>query len=110
MDNSTELIVRALARRTAETKLAVALLLELSKVDNIRDRIGKAQGAILLLVTISNSESAQAAKDARDLLENLSFSDEYVVQMAKSNYFRPLIRRLSSGIFSFIINSTFDLC
>lgn len=110
MDNSIELIVRALARRIAEKNLAVALLLELSKVDNIRDRIGKAQGAILLLVTISNSESAQVAKDARDLLENLSFLDEYVVQMAKSNYFKPLIRRLSSGIFSSIINSTFDLC
>ncbi|KAF8412083.1 hypothetical protein HHK36_000037 [Tetracentron sinense] len=97
VDNAIESIVRFLARRIGESKLAVALLLELSKNDVLRDCIGKVQGCILLLVTMSNSDDTQAANDAHELLENLSFCDENVIQMAKANYFRPLLQCLSSG-------------
>ncbi|KAK3036080.1 hypothetical protein RJ639_029833 [Escallonia herrerae] len=97
VDNAIESIVRSLGRRIAERKLAVALLLELSKNKFLQDCIGKVQGCILLLVTMSSSDNNQAARDARELLENLSFSDENVVQMAKANYFKPLLQRLSSG-------------
>lgn len=96
-DNGIELIVRSLGRRVEERKLAVALLLELSKYNLIRDKIGKVQGCILLLVTMSNSDDNQAARDARELLENLSFSDQNVIQMAKANYFKHLLQRLSTG-------------
>ncbi|XP_061998139.1 U-box domain-containing protein 43-like isoform X1 [Rosa rugosa] len=96
-DNGIELIVRSLGRRVEERKLAVALLLELSKYNLIRDKIGKVQGSILLLVTMSNSDDNQAARDARELLENLSFSDQNVIQMAKANYFKHLLQRLSTG-------------
>ncbi|XP_008233094.1 PREDICTED: U-box domain-containing protein 44-like [Prunus mume] len=96
-DNGIESIVRSLGRRVEERKLAVALLLELSKSNLIREQIGKVQGSILLLVTMSNSDDNRAARDARELLENLSFSDQNVIQMAKANYFTHLLQRLSAG-------------
>ncbi|KAF5451774.1 hypothetical protein F2P56_026848 [Juglans regia] len=97
VDNAIEFIVRSLGRRVAERKLAVALLLELSKCNLVRDCIGKVQGCILLLVTMSSSDDSQAARDAQVLLDNLSFSDQNVIQMAKANHFKHLLRRLSTG-------------
>ncbi|WOH04624.1 hypothetical protein DCAR_0624035 [Daucus carota subsp. sativus] len=94
-DDALESIVRSLGRR--DGKLAVALLLELSKNDSLRQSIGKVKGCIIYLVTMSNSTDSQSARDARDLLQNLSFSDENVIQMAKTNYFEHLLERLSSG-------------
>lgn len=111
VDNAIESIVRSLGRRIEERKLAVALLLELSNYDILRDSIGKVQGCILLLVTMSSSDDSQASRDAKELLENLSFSDHNVVQMAKANYFKHLLQRLSTGsytlhvTFSFVLNS-----
>uniref|UniRef100_A0A5B6Z4L3 RING-type E3 ubiquitin transferase n=1 Tax=Davidia involucrata TaxID=16924 RepID=A0A5B6Z4L3_DAVIN len=96
-DNAIESIVRSLGRRIGERKLAVALLLELSRSESVRDCIGRVQGCILLLVTMSSSDDIQAARDASELLENLSFSDQNVIQMAKANYFKHLLQRLSSG-------------
>ncbi|CAL9754981.1 unnamed protein product [Musa acuminata subsp. burmannicoides] len=97
VDNAIQSIVKSLARRTDERKAAVVLLLELSKNNAICGHIGKVQGCILLLVTIINSDNNQAADDARELLENLSFLDDNVVLMAKANYFQPLLRCLNSG-------------
>ncbi|KAG2720597.1 hypothetical protein I3760_02G042800 [Carya illinoinensis] len=97
VDNAIEFIVRSLGRRAAERKLAVALLLELSKCNLVRDCIGKVQGCILLLVTMSSSDDNQAARDAQMLLNNLSFSDQNVIQMAKANHFKHLLQRLSTG-------------
>ncbi|MCD9642843.1 hypothetical protein HAX54_029877 [Datura stramonium] len=39
----------------------------------------------------------KAAKDARDVLENISFSDDNVILVAKANYFKYLLQHLSSG-------------
>jgi len=97
VENAIEVIVGSLGRR--EMKLAVRLLLELSKNSSIRGRLGKVQGCILLLVTMSRGDDIQAAKDAEELLDNLSFSDQNVVQMAKANYFKYFLQRLSSGDF-----------
>ncbi|XAR62939.1 Ubiquitin--protein ligase [Bertholletia excelsa] len=97
VENAIEFIVRSLGRRPAERKLAVSLLLELSKNELVRDYIGKVQGCILLLVTMSSSDESQAARDAKELLENLSFSTQNVVQMANANYFKHLLQQLSSG-------------
>ncbi|XP_059651196.1 U-box domain-containing protein 44-like [Cornus florida] len=96
-DNAIESIVRFLGRRVGERKLAVTLLLELSKSESLRDCIGNVQGCILLLVTMSSSDDIQAASDAKELLENLSFSNQNIVHMAKANYFKHLLQRLSSG-------------
>lgn len=92
-----ESIVRSLGRRIAEGRLAVELLLELSRNETLKNCIGMVQGCILLLVTMSNSDDTQAATRAHELLDQLSFSDQNVIQMAKANYFTHLLRRLSSG-------------
>ncbi|KAG4940124.1 hypothetical protein JHK87_043995 [Glycine soja] len=96
-DHAIESIVRSLGRRPEERKLAVALLLELSKYDAAREHIGKVQGCILLLVTMSSGDDNQAARDATELLENLSYSAQNVIQMAKTNYFKHLLQHLSTG-------------
>ncbi|XP_076950309.1 U-box domain-containing protein 44-like [Bidens hawaiensis] len=92
-----ESIVRSLGRRVSEGKLAVELLLELSRNEMLKNFIGMVQGCILLLVTMSNSDDTQAASRANELLDKLSFSDQHVIQMARANYFTHLLRRLSSG-------------
>ncbi|GMI73656.1 hypothetical protein HRI_001034900 [Hibiscus trionum] len=97
VDSAIEFVVRSLGRRTDERRLAVALLLEMSKYDVLRDSIGKAQGCILLLVTMASGDDNQAARDAEEILENLSFSDQNVILMARANYFKHLLQRLSTG-------------
>ncbi|GFP88192.1 U-box domain-containing protein 43 [Phtheirospermum japonicum] len=97
IENSISLIVRFLGRRIEESKLAVTLLLELSKCENMRECIGKAKGCIILLVTMLGNMDLQAARYAKNVLDSLSYSDENVIQMAKSNYFQYLLERLSSG-------------
>ncbi|KAK4418484.1 U-box domain-containing protein 43 [Sesamum alatum] len=96
VENSIEPIVQFLGRRIGERKLAVTLLLELSKCRAVRDCIGKVQGCILLLVTMLGNTDREAAKHAKYVLDNLSYSDDNVVLMAKNNYFRYLLERLSS--------------
>ncbi|KAI3750979.1 hypothetical protein L2E82_21948 [Cichorium intybus] len=96
-DDGIKLIVCSLARKIEESKLALQLLMELSENDVARNIIGSSQGCILLLVTISGSDDPQAASDAKKLLENLSFLQQNIVQMAKANYFGPLLHLLSSG-------------
>lgn len=96
-DDAIKLIVCSLARKIEESKLALQLLMELSKNDVARNIIGSSQGCILLLVTLSGSDDAQAANDAKQLLENLSFLHQNIVQMANANYFGPLLHLLSSG-------------
>ncbi|CAN1157098.1 U-box domain-containing protein 24 [Linum perenne] len=97
VNDAIDLIGRSLGRRTGERKLAVALLLELSKCNKVRESIGKVQGCILLLVTMSRSDDSEAATDAKQLLDNLSFSDHNIIQMAKANCFRHFLQRLSTG-------------
>ncbi|XWS46270.1 hypothetical protein CRYUN_Cryun14cG0050600 [Craigia yunnanensis] len=97
VDSVIESVVRSLGRRIDERRLAVALLLELSKYNLLRDNIGKVQGCILLLVTMASGDDNQAARDAEEILENLSFSDQNIIQMARANYFKPLLQRLSTG-------------
>ncbi|XP_068649959.1 U-box domain-containing protein 44-like isoform X2 [Aristolochia californica] len=96
VDCSIESIVKFLAKSIVEAKLALALLVELSKHDMVRSHIGQVKGCILLLVTLLNNDDTQAATDAMKLLKTLSFLNENVVQMARANYFKPLLERLSS--------------
>lgn len=105
MENALESIVHLLARQIGEIKLALQLLLELSRNNVIRDSLGTVQGCILLLVTNLGSDDIQASNDAQELLENLSFLDQNVLQMAKANHFKPLLQRLSSGMLGILIKS-----
>ncbi|XVF12712.1 hypothetical protein REPUB_Repub08aG0143000 [Reevesia pubescens] len=97
VDHALEYIVRSLARQIKESKLALQLLLELSRISAVRDVIGTIQGCIFLVVTMLNSGDAQASEDSRELLDNLSFLDQNVIEMAKANFFKPLLQLLSSG-------------
>ncbi|XP_059434015.1 U-box domain-containing protein 44-like isoform X2 [Corylus avellana] len=97
VENALESIVHLLARQIGEIKLALQLLLELSRNNGIRDSLGAVQGCILLLVTNLGSDDIQASNDAQELLENLYVLDQNVIQMAKANHFKPLLQRLSSG-------------
>lgn len=97
VDIAMESIVRSLGRRIGVGKLAVGLLLELAKSESIRDCIGEVQGCIFYLVNLTRSDDNQASRDAKDVLKNLSISDDNVIQMAKANYFKYLLQRLSSG-------------
>ncbi|CAI9785928.1 unnamed protein product [Fraxinus pennsylvanica] len=97
VDNAMESIGKSLGRHIGEGKLAVALLLELSESESVRNCIGNVQGCILLLVTMLSSADNQAARYAENILDNLSFSDDNVILMAKNNYFKYLLQRLSSG-------------
>ncbi|EOY23638.1 hypothetical protein QUC31_008359 [Theobroma cacao] len=97
VDRALESIVRSLARQIKESKLALQLLLQLSRSSAGRDAIGTIQGCIFLVVTMLNSDDAQASGDSRELLDNLSFLDQNIIEMAKANYFKPLLQLLSSG-------------
>ncbi|GFP93677.1 U-box domain-containing protein 43 [Phtheirospermum japonicum] len=97
VNDSITYIVRSLARKVEESVLALQLLLELSRSTYVRDLIGGVQGCILLLVTSANSDDAQASKYAEEVLDNLAFLDQNVVEMAKSKFFKPLLQRLCEG-------------
>uniref|UniRef100_A0A6P3ZXK7 RING-type E3 ubiquitin transferase n=1 Tax=Ziziphus jujuba TaxID=326968 RepID=A0A6P3ZXK7_ZIZJJ len=97
VDNALESIVRSLARKVGESELALHLLLELSRSSAARDCMGNVQGCILLSVTILSSDDDHAARDAEELLENLAFLNQNVKQMARANYFKPMLQLLSSG-------------
>lgn len=97
MDNALESIVRSLARQYEESKAALHMLLELSRSNAARDLIGNVHGCILLLVTMLSSEDNQVVTDAVQLLEILSFNNQNVKQMAKANFFKPLLQLLASG-------------
>ncbi|KAK7350966.1 hypothetical protein VNO77_10061 [Canavalia gladiata] len=97
VDNALGSIVHSLARQIEESKLALELLLELSKSKMVCNHIGNVQGSIILLVTMLNSDDVEAAKNAHELLENLAFLDQNVIEMAKANYLKPLLLKLSTG-------------
>lgn len=112
VNDSITYVVCSLARKVEESMLALQLLLQLSKITNVRNLIGGAQGCILLLVTLANSDDAQASKYAQELLDSLAFLDENVVQMARAKFFRPLLQRLFEGKASKLScnNSLVSLC
>ncbi|KAL2339584.1 hypothetical protein Fmac_007524 [Flemingia macrophylla] len=97
VDNALGSIVRSLSRQPEERKLALELLLELCKSKTVCSLIGNIQGSILLLVSMLNSDDVEAAKNAHEVLENLSFLDQNVIEMAKANYLKPLLMKLSTG-------------
>ncbi|XAR52175.1 Ubiquitin--protein ligase [Bertholletia excelsa] len=97
IDNAIEFVVHCLAHKVQESKSALRLLLELSRNNVARNLMGSVQGCILLLIAMSNSDDSQAASDAHELIDNLGFDNQNVIQMAKANYFGPLLRILSTG-------------
>ncbi|TYI11535.1 hypothetical protein ES332_A09G214400v1 [Gossypium tomentosum] len=105
-DDALKSIVRSLARQIKESKLALELLLQLSRSSVVRDVIGTIQGCIFLVVNMLNSDDAQASRDSKVLLDNLSFLDNNVIEMAKANFFKPLLHLLSSDDVRFLMAKT----
>lgn len=91
------LIVRSLARDAAERREAVGLLLSLSESQKVRQRLGKIQGCIVMLVSLLNGEDSSVSDDAKELLSVLSFNKQNVLHMAEAGYFKPLVRHLENG-------------
>ncbi|KAL2558776.1 U-box domain-containing protein 43 [Forsythia ovata] len=97
VDDGIKYIVQLLARKIEESTMALKLLLELSRSSAVMNFIGNVQGCMLLLVTLANSDDTQAAKYAQEVLDNLAFLDQNVIQMARAKYFGPLLNCLCTG-------------
>lgn len=100
-----EQIVRCLAREISVAKAAVNLLLELLKDGElgknsvVYTKLEQQRSAIFCLVTLTTGKDPEAAKSAHLVLTMLADDDKNVVQMAKVNWFSPLITRFHQGHF-----------
>ncbi|KAI5076985.1 hypothetical protein GOP47_0009050 [Adiantum capillus-veneris] len=100
-------VVHCLARNIVVSKLAVALLVELLQSSSgfmpsvaplVLERLSQEGESIMLLVTLSqNREDMEAAHNAELVLRKLCNKDENLVEMAKANWFTPLMERLCHG-------------
>lgn len=91
-------IVRSLSRDVDERREAISVLLDLSDIPQVRQRIGRIKGCIVMLVTLRNAdESGTNNDDADKLLHILSSNPQNVLLMAEAGYFRPLIQYLKQG-------------
>ncbi|CAA3022577.1 U-box domain-containing 44-like [Olea europaea subsp. europaea] len=90
-------LVKSLARDVDERREAVGLLLNLADDPAVRRRIGKVQGCIVMLVTISNGDDQEASRDARKLLNAMSSNTQHALHMAEAGYFKPLVHYLKEG-------------
>ncbi|MQM02492.1 hypothetical protein Taro_035256 [Colocasia esculenta] len=94
---SLSTIVRSLTRDSEESRKAVRLLLDLAVIPRARQRMGKVQGCIVMLVTFLNGEDHCVSSDARKLLDALSSNTQNVLLMAEAGYFNPLVQYLKRG-------------
>lgn len=90
-------LVKSLTREEEEQKEAVSLLSSLSDVSDVRRRIGRIQGCIVMLVAIFNGEDQTASQDAGRLLAASSSNTQNALHMAEAGYFKPLIKYLTEG-------------
>ncbi|CAL4959471.1 unnamed protein product [Urochloa decumbens] len=90
-------VVRSLSRDADERTEAIAVLLDLSEIPQVRQRIGRIKGCIVMLVTLRNAHESDTNDDAEKLLHILSSNPQNVLLMAEAGYFRPLIQYLKEG-------------
>jgi vacuolar protein 8 len=91
-------VVRSLSRDVDERMEAIALLLDLSDIPQVRQRIGRVKGCIVMLVTLRNAHESGTDDGPEKLLNILSSNPQNVLLMAEAGYFRPLIEYLKEGI------------
>lgn len=103
-------IVKSLARDVDESREAAALLLHLADLVKVRQRIGRVQGCIMMLVTLLNGSDPSASYSAGKLLASLSGSTQNVLLMAEAGFLIPLVQYLKEGDYknSFLENWNFD--
>ncbi|KAL7083700.1 hypothetical protein ACP275_14G178900 [Erythranthe tilingii] len=98
-------LVKSLARDVDERREAVGLLLNLCSDFEVRRRIGRIRGCIVMLVSISNNGSDdndrededEASRNARMLLSYMSGNTQHALHMAEAGYFKPMIKYLIEG-------------
>ncbi|PKI55099.1 U-box domain-containing protein 44-like [Punica granatum] len=93
-------IVKFLSHEQSKERAdAVALLYELSKSELLSEKIGSVNGAILILVGMSssNSENVLTVEMAEKTLENLESCKNNVRQMAENGRLQPLLTQLLEG-------------
>ncbi|KAL7126207.1 hypothetical protein ABFS83_14G169900 [Erythranthe nasuta] len=98
-------LVKSLARDVDERREAVGLLLNLCSDFEVRRRIGRIRGCIVMLVSISNNGSDdnnredddEASRNARMLLSYMSGNTQHALHMAEAGYFKPMIKYLTEG-------------
>ncbi|CAO2181755.1 unnamed protein product [Urochloa humidicola] len=90
-------VVRSLSRDADEQTEAIQVLLDLSEIPQVRQRIGRIKGCIVMLVTLRNAHESGTIDDADKLLHILSSNPQNVLLMAEAGYFRPLIHYLEEG-------------
>ncbi|MFS7937258.1 putative U box domain, armadillo-like helical, Zinc finger, RING/FYVE/PHD-type [Helianthus anomalus] len=85
--------------QSKEREEAVSLLYELTKSESLCEKIGSVNGAILILVgmTSSNSENLLIVEKADKILENLEKNENNVRQMAENGRLQPLLTLLLDG-------------
>lgn len=88
--------------KSKEREEAVSLLYELSKSETLCEKIGSVNGAILILVGMTNSksENISTVEKADKILENLERCENNVKQMADYGKLQPLLTLLLEGIFT----------
>ncbi|ERN17178.1 U-box domain-containing protein 44 [Amborella trichopoda] len=93
-------IVKFLSHELSEEReLAVSLLYELSTSESLCEKIGSVNGAILILVgmTSSQSENILTVEKADKTLVNLETCEKNVRQMAENGRLHPLLTLLLEG-------------
>lgn len=90
-------LVKSLAREKEEQTEALGLLLSLVDVYEVKRKMGRIQGCILILVAIFNGDDLDASRDAEKLLNALSNNSQNALHMAEAGYFEPLVHYLKDG-------------
>lgn len=105
-------IVKLLSHeQSKERDEAVSLLYELSKTEALCEKIGAINGAILMLVgmTSSNSENILTVEKADKTLENLGKCENNVRQMAENGRLQPLLTQILEGTFTALRSLSLEL-
>ncbi|XP_072974058.1 putative U-box domain-containing protein 42 isoform X1 [Typha angustifolia] len=95
----TQMVNVLSSNNSLERRMAVSVLLELSKSNLLLQTIGSIAGAILMLITIKFNESADqlAADKAGETLRNLEKCPENIKKMAENGFLEPLLNHLVEG-------------
>ncbi|CAL9766882.1 unnamed protein product [Musa acuminata subsp. burmannicoides] len=98
-DNIRTIVKFLSHEHSQEREEAVSLLYELSKSESLCEKIGGVSGAILILVGMASSKSANilTVERADKTLENLEKCENNVRQMAENGRLQPLLTLLLKG-------------
>ena len=75
----------------------IAILLELSKTENLVEKIGNTKDCIPLLVSLLSNPNPDISWKAQNVLQNLSSNIHFVVKMAEAGYFQSFVARFNQG-------------